>query len=54
MKKIIIFLSFLFLLCNVIKAENITSYSESAILIESSTGKVLYELNADEKELQLV
>lgn len=49
MKKIIIFLSFLFLLCNVIKAENITSYSESAILIESSTGKVLYELNADEK-----
>lgn len=49
MKKIIIFLSFLFLFCNVIKAENITSYSESAILIESSTGKVLYELNADEK-----
>lgn len=49
MKKIIIFLSFFFVFCNIIKAENITSYSESAILIESSTGKVLYELNADEK-----
>ena len=49
MKKIIIFLSFFFLLTFKVYAEDITSFSESAILIESSTGKVLYEYNADEK-----
>ena len=49
MKKIIIFLSFFFLFTFKVNAEDITSFSESAILIESSTGKVLYEYNADEK-----
>ena len=49
MKKIIVFLSFFFLLIFKVYAEDVTSYSESAILIESSTGKVLYEYNADEK-----
>jgi D-alanyl-D-alanine carboxypeptidase (penicillin-binding protein 5/6) len=49
MKKIIIFLSFFFLFSKLVYAEDITKYSKSAILIESSTGKVLYEVNADEK-----
>lgn len=49
MKKILIFLSFFFLCLFKVYAEEITNYSASAILIESSTGKVLYEVNADEK-----
>lgn len=49
MKKILIFLSFFFLGIFKVYADDITSYSVSAILIESSTGKVLYEVNPDEK-----
>lgn len=47
MKKLIILFSFFFLFIFNVKAEDITSYSESAILIETSTGKVLYEKDAD-------
>lgn len=43
MKKIIIFLCLFFLLAFNVKAEEIVEYSESAILVELSTGKVLYE-----------
>lgn len=43
MKKIIIFLSLFFILTFNVKAEEIVQYSESAILVELSTGKVLYE-----------
>ncbi|MBE6156332.1 MAG: D-alanyl-D-alanine carboxypeptidase [Firmicutes bacterium] len=46
-KFIIILFSFFFLFAIRVSAENITSYSESAILIESSTGKILYEKDAD-------
>lgn len=49
MKKIIIFLSFFFLCIFKVYAEDITKYSSSAILVEASTGKVLYEVNPDEK-----
>lgn len=47
MKKIIIFLIMFFLLIYCVKAEEIVEYSESAILLETSTGKVLYEKEAD-------
>lgn len=47
MKKLIILFSFLFLLIGRVYAEEIVEYSESAILIEASTGKVLYEKDAD-------
>ena len=47
MKKIIILFSFLFLFISYVKAEDITSFSESAILFEASTGKILYEKDAD-------
>jgi len=47
MKKIIILFSFFFLLNFSVKAEEIVEYSESSILIETSTGKVLYEKDAD-------
>ena len=48
MKKIIIILfSFFFLFTFRVNAEEIVQYSESAILIESTTGKVLYEKDAD-------
>lgn len=48
MKKIIILLfSFFFLFTFRVNAEEIVEYSESAILIESTTGKVLYEKDAD-------
>lgn len=50
MKKIIILFSFFFLFIPIISAEEITEYSESAILVESSTGKVLYEKDADTKK----
>lgn len=49
MKKIIIFLSLFFLIIIKVSAEDITSFSPSAILVEASTGKVLYEVNPDEK-----
>lgn len=50
MKKILIFfICFFIIICNV-KAEEIVKFSESAILIESTTGKVLYEKDADIKK----
>ena len=46
MKKILlIFIAFIFLISNV-HAENITKYSQSAVLMEKSTGKILYELDS--------
>lgn len=47
MKKLIIFLSFFLLLVINVNAEEVVEYSESAILIEMTTGKVLYEKEAD-------
>ena len=47
MKKIIIFFSFFFLFNFNVYAEEIVEYSESAILIEMTTGKILYEKEAD-------
>ena len=50
MKKIIIiFLSFFFIQLIPVSAEEIVEHSESAILMEASTGKILYEYNADLK-----
>lgn len=46
MKKILlIFIAFIFFISNV-HAENITKYSQSAVLMEKSTGKILYELDS--------
>ncbi len=50
MKKIIILFSFFFLFMSNVLAVDITEYSESAILMEMSTGKVLYEKDADIKK----
>lgn len=48
MKKIILLIfSFFFLFNLTVYAEDITEYSESVILIETSTGKVLHEKDAD-------
>ncbi len=47
MKKIIVLFSFLLIPFIKVVAEDITEYSESAILIEATTGKVLYEKEAD-------
>lgn len=47
MKKLMILFSFFFFLIIRVNAEEIIEYSESAILIESSTGKVLYEKDVD-------
>lgn len=47
MKKILIFFCFFFLLIFNVKAEEIVEYSESAILMELSTGKILYEKESD-------
>jgi len=47
MKKLIILFSFFFLFIINVEASEIVEFSESAILIESSTGKVLYEKEAD-------
>ncbi len=49
MKKLVVFL-FLFLFGTIgVKAEDLTPNSESAILLEVSTGKVIYEKNANQK-----
>lgn len=46
MKKILlIFIAFIFFISNV-HAENITKYSQSVVLMEKSTGKILYELDS--------
>lgn len=47
MKKLIIFFSFLFCFILPVKAAEVVEFSESAILVESTTGKVLYEKDAD-------
>ena len=47
MKKLIIFFLIFFSIILKCNAEELTEYSESAILIELSTGKVLYEKEAD-------
>lgn len=48
MKKIIILIISVFLFINV-KAETLASNAKSAILIEASTGKIIYEHNSHEK-----
>lgn len=45
MKKILLFLSAFIFFINV-RAETITRYSTSAVLLEKSTGKILYELES--------
>ena len=51
MKKIWIFILFLFLFIPIVKAEEVTlaPSAKSAILIEESTGEILYEFNSHEK-----
>lgn len=44
-KNLLIFIAFIFFISNV-HAENITKYSQSAVLMEKSTGKILYELDS--------
>ena len=50
MKKIIIIFCCFFLINLKVNAEEIVEYSESAILMETTTGKVLYEKDADTKK----
>lgn len=47
MKKIIILFSFFFLFITNAQAVDVVEYSESAILMETTTGKVLFEKDAD-------
>lgn len=49
MKKAFLIICLLFLLVVNVKASELNLYAKSAILIEASTGEVIYELNADEK-----
>lgn len=49
MKKILLIIVSFFAILHYVSAEEIVNYSESAILIESTTGKVLYEKDADTK-----
>ena len=49
MKKLIILFCFFFMFNLNVKAAEVVEYSESAILVETSTGKVLYEKDADTK-----
>lgn len=49
MKKILLVIVSFFIVFSFVSAEEIVNYSESAILIESTTGKVLYEKDADTK-----
>lgn len=49
MKKIIVGLFLFFFLISTVKAEELAQNAESAILLEVSTGKVIYEKNADKK-----
>ena len=48
MKKILVWFFCMFAVCGVVKAADLTETAKSAILIEASTGEVLYEKNADE------
>ena len=47
MKKIIVLFSFFAFITFNVKAEEVVEYSESAILLETTTGKILYEKDAD-------
>lgn len=49
MKKIMLFLILLFVFITPISAEDLTLNAKSSILIEASTGKILYEKNKDER-----
>lgn len=49
LKKILTCIVTLFLFCNITHAEDMNLYAKSSILIEESTGKVIYENNADEQ-----
>ena len=51
MKKLLVFLVFMMLFIFPVKADELklAENAKSAILIEASTGKVLFEKNADEK-----
>lgn len=48
MKKILLFIFFI-LFIPIVKAEDLAPNAKSAIMIEASTGKVLFEKNSDEK-----
>lgn len=49
MKKLLVIFCVFFSLITLVKAEDLTLNALSAILIDSSSGEVLYEKNADEK-----
>lgn len=49
MKKIFIFLFSFFISITITKAEDLSINAKSAILVEESTGKVIFEKNADEQ-----
>ena len=49
MKKILLFILCFFSFIFVTKADNLSLHAKSAILVEESTGKVIYESNADEQ-----
>lgn len=49
MKKIFVGLFLFFFLMSGVKAEELAENGEAAILLEVSTGKVIYEKNADKK-----
>lgn len=49
MKKYMLFLILLFVFITPISAEDLTLNAKSSILIEASTGKILYEKNKDER-----
>ena len=49
MKKFMLFLMLLFVFITPISAEDLTLNAKSSILIEASTGKILYEKNKDER-----
>ena len=49
LKKILTCVVSLFLFCSITHAEDINLHAKSSILVEESTGKVIYENNADEQ-----
>ena len=49
LKKILTYVVSLFLFCSITHAEDINLHAKSSILVEESTGKVIYENNADEQ-----
>ncbi len=49
MKKLFLIIVMFFLSANLVKAEDLAPNSKSAILMEESTGSIIYEKNSDEK-----